>query len=201
MAGQLWGTATLGGNLSIGVLSKKLRHLAQLLMRADQFTRVEPAAGKNRGDIVYWNKISNVATAGGAINETQPVPITNITIARSSVTLKEYANGISFTGRLEALSDVEIEQVVLQPLRNDMAKTLNKEAMAEFQATYLRYIPTGTDAAPTGTFDTDGTTSTAATRDIQGSITQDLELDNGSHISAGLCRRLPCRTAPFRAVR
>lgn len=52
MPGQLWGTANLGGNLSIGVLSKKLRHLAQPMMRADQFARVEPAAGKNRGDTV-----------------------------------------------------------------------------------------------------------------------------------------------------
>lgn len=81
--------------------------------------------------------------------------------------LKEWANGISFTQKLEALADVEIEQVILQPLRNDMAKTLNNAAMDEFQATYLQYTPTGTDAVPTGTFDTDGTISTAATRNIQ----------------------------------
>ena len=167
MAGQLWGTASLGGSLSIGVLSKRLRHLAQPLMRADQFTRVEPAAGKNRGSVVYFNKISNVATAGGSISESATVPITNITIAQGSVTLLEYANGISFTGKLEALSDVEVEQVILQPLRNDMAKTLNSAAMTQFKATYLQYTPTGTDANPTGTFDTDGTISTAATRDIQ----------------------------------
>lgn len=52
MAGQLWGTASLGGRLSLGVLTKKLRHLAQPLMKGDQFSRVEPAAGKNRGDTV-----------------------------------------------------------------------------------------------------------------------------------------------------
>ena len=49
MPGQVWGTANLGGNLSLGFLSKKLRNIAQPIMRGDQFSRPEPGAGKNKG--------------------------------------------------------------------------------------------------------------------------------------------------------
>jgi hypothetical protein len=52
MPGQLWGTTTLGGNLSIGMLSKKLRQTAQPLIRGDQFCRPEPGAGKHKGDTI-----------------------------------------------------------------------------------------------------------------------------------------------------
>lgn len=166
-AGQLWGTTTLGGFTSIGTLSQKLRHFAQPMMKGDQFARVEPAAGKHKGSTIYFDKVANVATAGTALNETQPVPITNVTIAQGSVVMTEYGNGVAFTGKLEALSEFTMEQLILKPLRNDAAKTLNTRAITEFKATYLQYTPTGTATVPTGTFDTDGTISTAATRDIQ----------------------------------
>lgn len=171
MAGQLWGTANLGGNLSLGFLSKKLRNTAQPIMRGDQFARPEPGAGKHKGDTVYFIKTSDLAGDTGAstvaLSEGQTIPIDNVTVPRGSLTLNEYGRGVAFTGKLEALSEFEIERVVLQPLRNHSAKKLNFLAMNEFKSTYVIYAPTGTDAAPTGTFDTDGTMSTAATRHIQ----------------------------------
>jgi hypothetical protein len=171
MAGQVWGTAALGGNLSIGFLSKKLRNVAQPIMRGDQFCRPEPGAGKNRGDTVFFVKVSNLAGDAGdttdPLSENQTIPIDNVTLPRGTITLNEYGRAVGFVGKLEALSEFEIERVILQPLKNWAAKKFNTLAMSEFKATYVQYTPTGSVSNPTGTFDTDGTISTAATRDIQ----------------------------------
>ena len=48
---------------------------------------------------------------------------------------------------------------------DDQKKVLDAVVGAVFQGCKIKYTPTGTSAAPTGTFDTDGTISTAATRD------------------------------------
>ncbi len=169
MAGQLWGTATLGGNLSIGMLSKKLRQTAQPLIRGDQFCRPEPGAGKHKGDTVYFNKISDLTDAGAGtpLSENQTIPIDNVTINRGSILMDEYGRGVGYTGKLEALSEFQVDNVIMPPLRNHAAKVINNLALNQFKATYVQYTPTGTVAVPTGTFDTDGTISTAATRDIQ----------------------------------
>jgi N4-gp56 family major capsid protein len=170
MAGQTWGAATAGGNLSIGMLSKKLRQTAQPLLRGDQFCRPEPGVGKHKGDTIYFNKVSDLSDSGAVatpLGETQPIPIDAVTINRGSIVLQEYGRGVAFTGKLEDLSEFQIDNVLMAPLRNHAAKVLNTLALDQFKATYVKYAPTGTAAAPTGSFDTDGTMSVAATRDIQ----------------------------------
>lgn len=165
MPGQDWGTD--GGFIARPELSKKLRHIAQPQMKADQFTVKENAFGKNRGDTFFFSRAGNVATAGGQLVETQTIPVTKVPLSQGSISVTEYGNSISFTGKVEALSEIDVERIILQPLKNDAAKVLNSAAMTQFKATYVQYTPTGTDAAPTGAWDTDGTISTAATRHIQ----------------------------------
>jgi N4-gp56 family major capsid protein len=169
MPGQLWGTTTLGGNLSIGMLSKKLRQTAQPLIRGDQFCRPEPGAGKHKGDTINFNKISDLSDSGvaTALTEGQTIPIDNVTVSRGTIVMDEYGRGVSYTGKLEALSEFQVDNVIMPPLRNHAARVINNLAMNQFKATYVMYTPTGTVAVPTGTFDTDGTISTTALRDIQ----------------------------------
>ncbi len=165
MPGQDWGTH--GGFLARPDLSKKLRHAAQPMMKADQFTSVESAFGKNKGETFFFSRAGNVAVAGGALVETQTIPVTSVPLTQGSITITEYGNSISFTGKVEALSEIAMDRIIVKPLRNDAAKVLNAAAIAQFRATFVQYTPSGTDAAPTGTWDTDGTISNAATRHIQ----------------------------------
>lgn len=132
-----------------------------------QFVRKEPGYGKNKGDKLLFDRISNVATQGTTISELSKMPETNFTITQGEVQVNEYGNSIPWTGKLEALSEFSVNNIVLQALKNDMAKALDAAAMAELQTCKIKYAATGTAAAPTGTFDTDGTQSTAFTRDIQ----------------------------------
>ena len=90
MAQQIWAVNSLGGYLSNDVLSKQIRQASQPLMKFRQFVDAESAMGKGRGDVVYFNKISNISTAGGTLNETSTIPKRNYTIVQSTLTINEY---------------------------------------------------------------------------------------------------------------
>ncbi|RLC40265.1 MAG: hypothetical protein DRH51_05875 [Candidatus Coatesbacteria bacterium] len=89
---QLWVTDSLGGYLSNNRLSRQLRYAAQPLMVFRDHCDIEDAAGKNRGDIVYFDKISNISTAGGTLSETATIPRRNFTVKKGSLQLVEYGN-------------------------------------------------------------------------------------------------------------
>ena len=46
--------------------------------------------GKNRGDAVLFDKISNISTAGGSLNETATIPKNNYTITQGTLTVTEF---------------------------------------------------------------------------------------------------------------
>jgi hypothetical protein len=90
MSQQVWSVNSLGGFLSNSVLSKQVRHAAQPMQKFRQFVSAESAAGKNRGDKVFFNKISNISTAGGTLTETSTIPKRNYTIVQSTLQVNEY---------------------------------------------------------------------------------------------------------------
>ena len=100
MSQQIWAVSSLGGYLSNDVLSKQIRHAAQPLMKFRQFVDSEAAAGKNRGDSVLFNKISNISTAGGTLNETSTIPKRNYTIVQGTLSVGEYGRKLAAYVRL-----------------------------------------------------------------------------------------------------
>ena len=110
MGQQIWVTSSLGGYLSNDVLSKQVRYRAQTLQKFRQFCDVEPAAGKNRGDAVLFNKISNISTAGGSLTETSTIPKTNYTITQGTLSVNEYGQKCMANVRLllEALKPTQL---------------------------------------------------------------------------------------------
>jgi len=133
MSQQLFATDSLGGYLNNDVLSKKLRNAAQPLMKFRQFTMIEPAAGKSRGSQVFYNKISNITTAGGTLSETSTIPRRNFTILQGTLTITEYGNAIGHTQKVQTLSEVSVPDSIKTVLRNDMAKVLDSAAAVQFQ--------------------------------------------------------------------
>jgi hypothetical protein len=90
MAGNLWVTNSLGGYLANAQLSGKLRVQAQTLTRFRQFSTVKEAFGKGKSDTFNYDKIGNVATAGGTLTETNTTPVTNFTVTKGTLTVNEY---------------------------------------------------------------------------------------------------------------
>lgn len=89
MGQQIWLVNSLGNYLSNSELSKKVRYRAQTLQKFRQFVDPEPAAGKNSGDSVFFNKISNISTAGGTLSETSTIPKRNYLIKQGTLTVTE----------------------------------------------------------------------------------------------------------------
>lgn len=162
---QNWAVSADGGYLANDVLSKKMRQTNQPVMKFRQFVRIEPGLGKKKGDTVKFDRVSNVAVAGRAITEFETMPETKVTISQGSVTVGEFGNSIPYTGKLEVLSEFDINNVWTKALLDDQKKVLDAVVGAVFQGCKIKYTPTGSGANPTGTFDTDGVVSTVATRD------------------------------------
>jgi len=106
----------------------------------------EPAAGRNRGNIVYFDKISNISTQGGTLVETATIPKNNYTITQGTLTITEAGNAIPFTLKSKVLADVSVPDIVKTVLRNDMAKVLDTLAAAQFKTSDIDAVCTSTSS-------------------------------------------------------
>ena len=160
MAGQIWAVNSLGGFFYSLNLSNELREAVQPMSRFRQFCDVKDASqqGKGKGQTFTWDVVSNAATAGGTLVETNTMPETQFTITQATLTVNEYGNSVPYSGKLEALGKFEVRKPVMQALRNDAVKVFDRAAWTQFNNTRLRVVPAsaGTSTA-TLTLTTNGT--------------------------------------------
>jgi N4-gp56 family major capsid protein len=154
MGQQLFATNSLGGYFTNNTLSSQIRYQAQTMQRFRQFTDMEPAAGAGRGEKVFFNKISNISTAGGTLSETDTIPKRNYTILQGTLSMTEYGNSIPFTQKLKTLAEIQVPETVRTVLTNDMKVVLDSAAAVQFKT--VDYIATITNTATT-TFGSQGT--------------------------------------------
>lgn len=153
MGQQLFGTNSLGGFFTNNQLSSQIRYKAQTLQKFRQFVDMEPAAGANRGNKVFFDKISNISTSGGTLTETDTIPKRNYTITQGTLTMTEYGNSIPFTLKVKTLSDIQVPETIKTVLMNDMRVVLDSAAAVQFMTN--DYVATITNTATT-TFGTAG---------------------------------------------
>lgn len=160
MAGQLWGTNTLGGYMYSDELSDKLRTELQPMIRYRQHCDAKDAMGKGlgKGDTYNWNVYSDASQQGGQLSETEEMPESNYTITQGSLTVNEYGNSVPFNGKLDNLSKHSVEEVIDKVLKNDASKSMDRAAHDQFDATPLSAVATaaGTSSVSNVEFTTDG---------------------------------------------
>jgi len=115
---------------------------------------MEPAAGANRGNKVFFDKISNISTSGGTLIETDTIPKRNYTILQGTLTMTEYGNSIPYTQKVKTLADIQVPETIRTVLTNDMKVVLDSAAATQFMTN--DYIATITNTATT-TFGSSGT--------------------------------------------
>lgn len=147
MGQQIFSVNSLGGFLNNNTLSQQLRYKAQTMQRFRQFCDMESAAGTGRGSKVFFDKISNISTAGGTLVETDTIPKRNYTITQGTLTVTEYGNSIPFTQKVKSLSQLEVTESVRTVLTNDMRVVLDSAAATQFMTN--DYIATITNTATT----------------------------------------------------
>lgn len=101
--------------------------------------------------------MSNVSPAGRKISELERMPQAAVSISQGSLVVDEFGNSIPWTGKLEALAEFDVENIWLRTLRDDAAKTLDKEVGDRFKNSQVRAAP---NTAGTQ-FKEDGTNPTA----------------------------------------
>lgn len=147
MGQQIFATNSLGGFFTNNTLSKQLRYKAQTMQMFRQFCDMENAAGTNRGNKVFFDKISNISTAGGTLTETDTIPKRNYIITQGTLTMTEYGNSIPFTQKVKALADIQVPETIRTVLMNDMKVVLDSAAATQFKTN--DYIATITNTATT----------------------------------------------------
>lgn len=165
MAGQVWGTNSLGGYMYSDQLSHELRMALQPVLKFRQFADVKDAThqGLNKGDTFTWNVYSDVATPGAELTEGTVIPPTNFTITQASMTITEYGNAVPYSGKLDNLSLHPVREVVRKVLKNDAKKALDLAAATQFALTPLRAVGTSATAV---TFTENSTPSGANAQDL-----------------------------------
>ncbi len=140
-------------------LSNVLRMSVQPLVKFRQFCDVRDATqqGKKKGDTFTWDVFSDVATAGGVLVETNTMPETNYTIVQGTLTMTEAGNSVPYSGKLDNLSKLPVEELIEKVLKNDAVKSFDRLAWTQFNATLLRAIPTGGSNTSAVTLYTNGT--------------------------------------------
>lgn len=171
MPGQQFSTSSLGGFLAQPYLTQKIRSKAQPMFRFRQFVDVKEAIGKNRGDTWLFDKVSNVATQGGTLVETNTIPQTNYTVVQGTGQINEYGNSVPYTGKLEVLGQFQVEPITEQKLRDDMVKVLESACGAQYVATEFIAVMSSTT---TTVITTNGTATATATADLTASGTRDV---------------------------
>ena len=159
MAGQVWAVNSLGGYLYSRQLSNVLRMTVQPLVKFRQFADVHDISqqGKKKGDSFTWDVVSDVATAGQVLIETNTMPETNITITQGTLTITEAGNSVPYSGKLDNLSKFPVEDIIKKAMKNDAVKSFDRLAWTQFNQTLLRAIPTGGTATAAVTLYTNGT--------------------------------------------
>jgi N4-gp56 family major capsid protein len=159
MAGQVWAVNSLGGYFYSRQLSNVLRMAVQPLVKFRQFADVHDISqqGKKKGDSFTWDVVSDVATAGNVLTETNTMPETNFTITQGTLTITEAGNSVPYSGKLDNLSKFPVEDIIKKALKNDTVKAIDRLAWTQFNQCLLRAVASsGTDTAAIQLF-TNGT--------------------------------------------
>ncbi len=155
MAGVIW--TGNEGYLSAKNLDKEIRHALRPECKFRQFATVKNAVGKNAGETHHWNIYSKVVTAGTKLVETNTMPQTNFTVTQGTMTITEYGNSVPYTGKLEALSEHNVKEIINSVMKEDAKEAFDVATEGQFNLAPLRVVPTGGTATDSVVLTTNGT--------------------------------------------
>lgn len=162
MAGnfQSWDYDAPSGTYKSHALTQEVLHAS---IAKTQFVPVfQPidSYGKRRGDTVTVPRFSNLTVpTTGRLGENEDIPEDVVSQSTTSTTVTEWGRSIPFSSFNRDLSPLDLPMALRKELEKQMRLTLDIAAAAKLKENQIKYIPTGVAA---GTFDTDGTASSAA---------------------------------------
>lgn len=120
--------------------------------------------GRKSGETVTLTRVSNITEPTDPdLSEGIRISEDEFAISTVSITVSELGRAIPYTSLSMDLSSFDLENPIQKKLMEQMKLALDTKVATAYKTCKVKYIPTG-DAA--GTFDTDGTASTAATANM-----------------------------------
>lgn len=166
MPAYTWTFDVASGTFKNHFISKKVRYAAIVDTVCQQFVRVEPNFGKNKGETVNIRRIRNIAVPTNArLSETTKIPIDTFATSSATITVAEFGRGVEYTKWSEDLEHFDLEGGISRKLKDQM-KVVTDNAVAAMMksiSVYVIAIPTGLSSV---TWDEDGTPSTSATVNV-----------------------------------
>jgi N4-gp56 family major capsid protein len=145
-------------------LSRKIYEAAIEDTKFMDFVSPLESFGRKQGENVTLTRISNISEPTSAnLTEGERIPEDEFALTTTSITVVEIGRAVPYTSLADDLSFLDLENPIQKALKKQMSLVLDTKAATAFQTAQIKYIPTGQAA---GTFDTDGTASTAATANM-----------------------------------
>lgn len=147
-------------------ISGELLKVAALDFKFVPFTKRIDSYGKGMGEsvtLIYYKALSQPGTA--QLDERTRIPIDELTMGKTDITIKEWGRGLEYTDLAKQLSKFDPNEAAQEKLIDQMNESMDNAAASEFTGTDVKLcaIPTGLSSI---TWDTDGTASTSATQNI-----------------------------------
>jgi len=147
-------------------LSGQLLKVAAREFKFVPFTKKESSFGKGKGEsvtLIYYKPLTQPTSA--ALEEETRIPIDQLTTGKQSITIQEWGRGVEYTDLAKQLSKFDPGEGAQEALKDQMREAMDVAAASEFNGTDAKviFIPTSLTG---GTWDTDGTASTAATVNV-----------------------------------
>lgn len=141
MADNTW--AGLNSAINVPELTEKIRIEAQDVQGLAQLASPGQgtALGKNRGDTGQYTYVPDMSPEyGSALSETEPMPTSGVDPIKAQFTVSEYGHGISYTGYLDALTRLDMDDVHMQSLNNHRKRLENVLVYNQLSATDWKYV-------------------------------------------------------------
>ncbi len=162
MPGQMWSIAADGGYMHADELSTILRIQVRPLTKMRQLCDAKDGTqkGLNRGESFTWNVYGHVGRRGTRLAENDSIPETSFSIRQGSLTVTEFGNSVPFTGKLDAMAQHKVIEIIDKALKNDCARCFDAEAFLAFDATPLTVQASSGTSTTAVTLETTGCTIT-----------------------------------------
>lgn len=161
-----WGSDHPTGVPKNHYLSAQIRDAAIASTLFVPFAKVEPGYGKQKGESVTIQRISNISVpTTGVLTEGVKIPEDSFSVTSKAITVSEFGRAVPYTSLANDLASFDLRNAVQRKLKDQMALILDNACAAAIKGTdtKVKYAPTSVSA---GTFDTDGTQSTTATANM-----------------------------------
>lgn len=146
-------------------LSEKMRYASIAQTKALQFVKPEPGFGRGQGETITIARARNIAVPTSAIiGRNQKIPIDQMPLAQTTITVQKYGRGVEFDEETEVLFKFNPKDFIQKSLIKQMKLVLDAICFAAFKGAQIRFAP---QSAVGGTFTTDaGTTPATATSNV-----------------------------------